>query len=94
MPRRRGGKPIEVLHILHQILGKLGFGHAADPTRQLARSSSRGIPLGKNLFSWSPAGKTSVSFARQSLGSLLALIFGVAASILLPRILAPEARGE
>jgi O-antigen/teichoic acid export membrane protein len=35
-----------------------------------------------------------VSFARQSLGSLAALIFGVAVSILLPRVLGPEARGE
>jgi O-antigen/teichoic acid export membrane protein len=35
-----------------------------------------------------------VSFARQSLGSLAALVFGVLVSILLPRILGPEARGE
>ena len=35
-----------------------------------------------------------MSFARQSLGSLLALVFGVAVSILLPRVLGPEARGE
>jgi O-antigen/teichoic acid export membrane protein len=35
-----------------------------------------------------------VTFARQSLGSLAALIFGVAVSVLLPRILGPEARGE
>jgi O-antigen/teichoic acid export membrane protein len=35
-----------------------------------------------------------VSFARQSLGSLAALVFGVVVSILLPRILGPEARGE
>jgi len=35
-----------------------------------------------------------VTFARQSLGSLLALLFGVAVSILLPRVLGPEARGE
>jgi O-antigen/teichoic acid export membrane protein len=35
-----------------------------------------------------------VTFARQSLGSLAALVFGVAVSILLPRILGPEARGE
>jgi O-antigen/teichoic acid export membrane protein len=35
-----------------------------------------------------------VTFARQSLGSLLALFFGVAVSILLPRVLGPEARGE
>jgi O-antigen/teichoic acid export membrane protein len=35
-----------------------------------------------------------MSFARQSLGSLAALIFGVAVSILLPRVLGPEARGE
>lgn len=35
-----------------------------------------------------------MTFARQSLGSLAALIFGVAVSILLPRVLGPEARGE
>src|SRR5215469_10187815 len=35
-----------------------------------------------------------MSFARQSLGSLAALAFGVAVSILLPRVLGPEARGE
>ena len=35
-----------------------------------------------------------MSFARQSLGSLAALIFGVAVSVLLPRVLGPEARGE
>src|SRR5579859_4279114 len=35
-----------------------------------------------------------MTFARQSLGSLLALVFGVAVSVLLPRILGPEARGE
>lgn len=35
-----------------------------------------------------------MTFARQSLGSLAALVFGVATSILLPRILGPEARGE
>ena len=35
-----------------------------------------------------------MSFARQSLGSLAALVFGVAVSILLPRVLGPEARGE
>jgi O-antigen/teichoic acid export membrane protein len=35
-----------------------------------------------------------VSFARQTLGSLAALVFGVAVSILLPRVLGPEARGE
>jgi O-antigen/teichoic acid export membrane protein len=35
-----------------------------------------------------------MTFARQSLGSLAALIFGVAVSILLPRLLGPEARGE
>src|SRR5437588_13122608 len=35
-----------------------------------------------------------MSFARQSVGSLLALAFGVAVSVLLPRILGPEARGE
>jgi O-antigen/teichoic acid export membrane protein len=35
-----------------------------------------------------------VTFARQSLGSLAALVFGVVVSILLPRILGPEARGE
>src|SRR5262249_51339091 len=33
-------------------------------------------------------------FARQSLGSLLALVFGVAVSVLLPRVLGAEARGE
>src|ERR1041385_2794679 len=35
-----------------------------------------------------------MSFARQSLGSLVALVFGVAVSVLLPRVLGPEARGE
>jgi O-antigen/teichoic acid export membrane protein len=35
-----------------------------------------------------------MSFARQSLGSLAALAFGVAVSIVLPRILGAEARGE
>ena len=35
-----------------------------------------------------------MSFARQSLGSLLTLIFGVAVSVLLPRVLGAEARGE
>ena len=35
-----------------------------------------------------------MTFARQSLGSFAALIFGVMVSILLPRILGPEARGE
>jgi O-antigen/teichoic acid export membrane protein len=35
-----------------------------------------------------------MTFARQSLGSLLALLFGVAVSIVLPRVLGPEARGE
>src|SRR3954452_883504 len=35
-----------------------------------------------------------MSFARQSLGSLLALVFGVAVSVLLPRLLGAEARGE
>jgi len=35
-----------------------------------------------------------MSFARQSLGSLLTLVFGVAVSVLLPRVLGPEARGE
>jgi len=35
-----------------------------------------------------------MSFARQSLGSLAALVFGVAVSVLLPRVLGPEARGE
>ena len=34
-----------------------------------------------------------MSFARQSLGSLLALVFGVAVSVMLPRVLGPEARG-
>src|SRR6202165_6046262 len=34
------------------------------------------------------------SCARQSLGSLAALVFGVVVSVLLPRILGPEARGE
>jgi O-antigen/teichoic acid export membrane protein len=33
-------------------------------------------------------------FARQSLGSLLALVIGVLVSVLLPRVLGPEARGE
>src|SRR5438552_7430404 len=35
-----------------------------------------------------------VSFARQSLGSLAVLVFSVAVSVLLPRILGPAARGE
>src|ERR1700716_2020771 len=35
-----------------------------------------------------------MTFARQSLGSLAALVFGVAVSVLLPRVLGPEARGE
>jgi O-antigen/teichoic acid export membrane protein len=35
-----------------------------------------------------------MSFARQSLGSLLALVIGVVVSVLLPRILGPEGRGE
>src|SRR3989440_12375545 len=35
-----------------------------------------------------------MSFARQSLGSLATLVFGLAVSVLLPRILGPEARGE
>src|SRR5260370_10998221 len=35
-----------------------------------------------------------MTFARQSLGSLAVLAFGVAVSVLLPRILGPEARGE
>jgi O-antigen/teichoic acid export membrane protein len=35
-----------------------------------------------------------MSFARQSLGSLLALVFGVVVSVLLPRVLGAEARGE
>jgi O-antigen/teichoic acid export membrane protein len=35
-----------------------------------------------------------MSFARQSLGSLVALVFGVVVSILLPRVLGAEARGE
>lgn len=35
-----------------------------------------------------------MTFARQSLGSLVALVFGVAVSVLLPRVLGPEARGE
>lgn len=35
-----------------------------------------------------------MTFARQSLGSLAVLVFGVVVSVLLPRILGPEARGE
>jgi len=35
-----------------------------------------------------------VTFVRQSLGSLAALVFGLAVSILLPRVLGAEARGE
>src|ERR1700736_3441719 len=35
-----------------------------------------------------------MTFARQSLGSLAALVFGVIVSVLLPRILGAEARGE
>jgi O-antigen/teichoic acid export membrane protein len=35
-----------------------------------------------------------VTFARQSLGSLAVLVFGLAVSILLPRVLGAEARGE
>src|SRR5438552_18861755 len=38
--------------------------------------------------------KHEMTFARQSLGSLAALVFGVAVSVLLPRILGAEARGE
>jgi O-antigen/teichoic acid export membrane protein len=36
----------------------------------------------------------AVTFARQSLGSLAVLVFGLAVSILLPRVLGAEARGE
>src|SRR5215510_5152869 len=36
----------------------------------------------------------AMSFARQSLGSLLALLFGLVVSVLLPRLLGAEARGE
>src|ERR1041384_39267 len=36
----------------------------------------------------------TMTFARQSLGSLAALVFGVSVSILLPRVLGAEARGE
>src|SRR5579864_3008633 len=36
----------------------------------------------------------TMSFARQSLGSLFALGIGVIVSVLLPRVLGPEARGE
>src|SRR6266567_3741186 len=39
-------------------------------------------------------GAKRVTFARQSLGSLAALVFGVIVSVLLPRVLGPEARGE
>ena len=35
-----------------------------------------------------------MTFARQSLGSLAALVFGLAVSVLLPRVLGAEARGE
>jgi O-antigen/teichoic acid export membrane protein len=35
-----------------------------------------------------------MSFARQSLGSLAALVIGVVVSVLLPRILGPDGRGE
>jgi O-antigen/teichoic acid export membrane protein len=35
-----------------------------------------------------------MTFARQSLGSLAALVFGVAVSVVLPHILGPEGRGE
>src|SRR6202158_4928736 len=35
-----------------------------------------------------------MTFARQSIGGLAALVFGVVVSILLPRILGPEARGQ
>jgi hypothetical protein len=35
-----------------------------------------------------------MSFARQSLGSLLTLVFGVAVSVLLLRVLGPEPRRE
>src|ERR1700687_3186365 len=35
-----------------------------------------------------------MTFARQSIGGLAALVFGLVVSILLPRILGPEARGE
>src|SRR5437867_11749502 len=36
----------------------------------------------------------TVTFARQSLGSLAALAFGLLVSIVLPRVLGAEARGE
>src|SRR5207253_9317777 len=36
----------------------------------------------------------TMTFARQSFGTLAALAFGLAVSVLLPRILGPEARGE
>src|SRR5215207_716301 len=35
-----------------------------------------------------------MTFARQSLGSLAALLFGLAVSIALPRVLGADARGE
>ncbi|HEV7663710.1 MAG TPA: oligosaccharide flippase family protein [Chloroflexota bacterium] len=38
--------------------------------------------------------RRTMTFARQSLGSLAALVFGVAVSVLLPRLLGAEARGE
>src|SRR5207245_4994581 len=36
MPRRGCGKPIEILHVLREIQGQLGFGHPADPTDESA----------------------------------------------------------
>src|SRR5215813_6846544 len=47
------------------------------------------MPCGELMLVCAP-----VTFARQSLGSLAVLVFGLAVSILLPRVLGPEARGE
>jgi O-antigen/teichoic acid export membrane protein len=38
--------------------------------------------------------ENEMTFARQSLGSLVALVFGLVVSVLLPRVLGAEARGE
>src|SRR5262252_2615390 len=47
------------------------------------------MPCGELMLVCAP-----VTFARQSLGSLAVLVFGLAVSILLPRVLGAEARGQ
>src|ERR1700716_795829 len=49
--------------------------------------ASLGLPL------WA-GGLWEGALARQSLGSLVALVFGVVVSVLLPRVLGAEVRGE